>query len=136
AGPQLIGVMPRISSLLRGRSGVRSKALRVTSRRQALSPLGATHQQSRPFERTPASLTPAERACHRLRRVAATAVASVLAAVVQTIVALVTERVCLAYMGTEEYGLWMAIASTTAMLAFADFGMGNGLLNAIAAADG
>jgi len=119
---------------------VRSEALRVTSRRQELSPLGATHQQSPPPERTPASLTPAQRAakraCHRLRRVAATAVASALAAVVQTIVALVTVRVCLAYLGTEEYGLWMAIASTTAMLAFADFGMGNGLLNAIAAADG
>ncbi|MGC4820220.1 lipopolysaccharide biosynthesis protein [Micromonospora sp. DT63] len=32
------------------------------------------------------------------------------------------------YLGSERYGMWMAITSLTAMALFADFGLGNGLL--------
>src|SRR5208337_4634406 len=42
----------------------------------------------------------------------------------------------LQYLGTERYGLWMSITSVVSLLVFADLGMGNGLLNAIAAAHG
>lgn len=40
------------------------------------------------------------------------------------------------YLGTERYGLWMVVSSVISMLGFADFGLGNGLLNAIAEANG
>jgi O-antigen/teichoic acid export membrane protein len=40
----------------------------------------------------------------------------------------------LTYLGSERYGMWMAISSIVALLAFADFGLGNGLVNAIAVA--
>ncbi len=78
----------------------------------------------------------AARARRRVRRVSGTAAASAVAAVVQLGVGLVVVPLSLGYLGNERYGLWMAVSSLTAMLAFADFGMGNGLLNAIASADG
>lgn len=71
-----------------------------------------------------------------MRRVTATAGASALAAIVQMGVGLAVVPLSLAYLGNERYGLWMTVTSLTAMLAFADFGLGNGLLNAIASADG
>ncbi len=77
-----------------------------------------------------------DRGGRRVRRVTATAVASALAAVVQLGIGLLVVPMSLGYLGTERYGLWMTVTSLTAMLAFADFGMGNGLLNAIASADG
>lgn len=82
------------------------------------------------------ALGPLERASRRVRRVTATAAASALAAVVQLGVGLIVVPLSLSYLGNERYGLWMTVTSLTAMLAFADFGMGNGLLNAIASADG
>ena len=77
-----------------------------------------------------------QRAGRRVRRVTATAGASAAAALVQLGVGLVVVPLSLGYLGGERYGLWMTVTSLTAMLAFADFGMGNGLLNAIASADG
>lgn len=77
-----------------------------------------------------------ERAGRRVRRVKATAAASATAAVVQLGVGLIVVPLALGYLGNERYGLWMTVTSLTTMLAFADFGMGNGLLNAIASADG
>jgi O-antigen/teichoic acid export membrane protein len=38
----------------------------------------------------------------------------------------------LSYLGVELYGLWMAIAALTAMAAFADLGLGNGLMTKLA----
>ncbi len=66
----------------------------------------------------------------------ATAGASACAAAIQLGVGLLVVPLSLAYLGNAQYGLWMTATSLTAMLAFADFGMGNGLLNAIASADG
>jgi O-antigen/teichoic acid export membrane protein len=40
------------------------------------------------------------------------------------------------YLGPERYGMWMVMSSLIAMLGFADLGVGNGLLNAIAGAHG
>jgi len=40
------------------------------------------------------------------------------------------------YLGSERYGLWMAISSVLALMSFADLGLGNGLVNAIAKAHG
>ncbi len=78
----------------------------------------------------------ASRGKRRVRRVTATAGASALAAAVQAAIGLLVVPLALGYLGNERYGLWMTVTSLTAMLAFADFGMGNGLLNAIASADG
>lgn len=40
------------------------------------------------------------------------------------------------YLGGERYGMWMTISSFITMLAFADLGMGSGLVSALAAAQG
>jgi O-antigen/teichoic acid export membrane protein len=49
---------------------------------------------------------------------------------------LITTPLLLSYLGPERFGLWMAISSTVAMLAFADMGIGSGLMNAVSAAYG
>jgi O-antigen/teichoic acid export membrane protein len=40
------------------------------------------------------------------------------------------------YLGPERYGMWMTISSLLALLTFADFGIGNGLVSAIAGSQG
>jgi len=42
----------------------------------------------------------------------------------------------LRYLGTERFGLWATISAVTAMLGFADLGVGNGLVNALSKAHG
>jgi len=49
---------------------------------------------------------------------------------------LVVVPLTLGYLGSERYGLWMTISSVSLMLAFADFGIGNGVLNVTADAYG
>ena len=49
---------------------------------------------------------------------------------------LITIPLTLQYLGDERFGLWMAISSAIALLAFADLGVGNGLVNAISNASG
>jgi len=76
------------------------------------------------------------RASERHRRVALTALASVAAKVISVATALISVPLTLHYLGPERYGLWMTISSLVAILAFADLGIGNGMLNAMAAAYG
>jgi O-antigen/teichoic acid export membrane protein len=40
------------------------------------------------------------------------------------------------YLGNERYGMWMTISSFSSMLSFADLGIGNGLVTALAASSG
>lgn len=47
---------------------------------------------------------------------------------------LVTVPLCIGYLGHEQYGIWMTISSFFIILGFADFGIGFGLLNAVAEA--
>jgi O-antigen/teichoic acid export membrane protein len=42
----------------------------------------------------------------------------------------------LSYLGQERYGVWVTITTLNGLLAFADLGLGNGLINAIAQANG
>jgi O-antigen/teichoic acid export membrane protein len=49
---------------------------------------------------------------------------------------LITVPLTLKYLGNERFGLWMAISSVLAMAAFADFGVGNGVLNTVSKAFG
>lgn len=49
---------------------------------------------------------------------------------------LISVPIALRYLGTEQYGLWATITSLVGMLVFADLGIGNGMLNAVAQANG
>lgn len=76
------------------------------------------------------------RADERHRRALLSALASVAAKVLSVLTALISVPLTLHYLGAERYGMWLTMSSLVAMLAFADLGVGNGLLNAVAEANG
>lgn len=77
-----------------------------------------------------------ERAKGRNRRAAVSGGVATSARVIQVGSSLITVPLTLRYLGTERFGLWMTISSILAMAAFADFGVGNGVLNTVAKAFG
>jgi O-antigen/teichoic acid export membrane protein len=77
-----------------------------------------------------------KRAAERHRRALLTGIASATARVVQIGTSLITVPLTLRYLGNERFGLWMTISSVLAMASFADFGVGNGVLNTVATAYG
>jgi O-antigen/teichoic acid export membrane protein len=79
---------------------------------------------------------PEARARERHRRVALTASFAVVARIVAAGTSIVTIPITLSYLGSERFGLWMAISSILTVLSFADFGIGNGVMNAVADAHG
>jgi O-antigen/teichoic acid export membrane protein len=81
-----------------------------------------------PFDQS----TPEGRAQERHRRVALTAAAAALAKVLSVSTALISVPLTLHYLGAERFGMWMTVSSLIAMLAFADFGIANGVLSAVA----
>jgi O-antigen/teichoic acid export membrane protein len=86
--------------------------------------------------RDPMNAALPSRGAERNRRAALTAGAGTLARVVQIGTSLITVPLTLKYLGNERFGLWMTISSVLAMAAFADFGVGNGVLNTVAKAFG
>lgn len=86
--------------------------------------------------RDPDSLTDDTRGAERIRRMALTGGATTLARAVQISSSLITVPLTLKYLGNERFGLWMTISSVLAMASFADFGVGNGVLNTVAKAFG
>jgi len=72
----------------------------------------------------------------RAQRARLTAVTAALARIVQVSTSLVTIPLTIHYLGTEQFGIWVTISSLLAMATFADFGIGNGVLNIVAYADG
>lgn len=72
----------------------------------------------------------------RHRRALLTTMASMVAKGIAVTTSLISIPLTLDYLGTERFGIWMTISSIAAMLAFADFGIGNGLLSAISEASG
>ncbi len=80
--------------------------------------------------------SPEGRASERHRRAVLTAIASVLAKLVSVATALISIPLTLHYLGVERFGMWMTISSLVALLAFADFGIANGVLNMVADAHG
>ena len=72
----------------------------------------------------------------RNRRAMLTGAAALAARGVQVGTALITIPLTIHYLGKERFGLWMTISSVLAMANFADFGIGNGLLNTVADAYG
>jgi O-antigen/teichoic acid export membrane protein len=86
--------------------------------------------------RDPASLDDHTRGAERNRRAVITGSATTLARAAQIGTSLITVPLTLKYLGNERFGLWMTINSVLVMAAFADFGVGNGVLNAVAKAFG
>jgi O-antigen/teichoic acid export membrane protein len=77
-----------------------------------------------------------DRGADRNRRAALTGATSTIARIVQAGTTLITVPLTIRYLGNERFGLWMTISSVLAMAAFADFGLGNGVLNTVATAYG
>ena len=78
----------------------------------------------------------AGRTKERYRRIVLTTLSTVAAKGVSLLSTAVSVPITLHYLGQERYGLWMTISSLVVMLSFADLGLGNGLLNAIAQSSG
>ncbi len=80
--------------------------------------------------------TPEGRAKERQRRALLTSLASLVTQSAKIFAVIISVPLTIAYLGTERYGLWLTISSFAAFLSFSDLGVGNGLLNAIANANG
>lgn len=76
------------------------------------------------------------RARERQRRAMLASGAAAMAKAVRVLTTLASVPLAISYLGTERYGLWLTISSVAAFLTFADLGLGNGLLNAVADAEG
>jgi len=76
------------------------------------------------------------RSKERYRRVARSTPPPIPPKAITAVTTLISVPLTIHYLGTERYGMWMTISSVIAMLAFADLGMGNGLVNSIADAYG
>ena len=82
------------------------------------------------------SLDPSHRSAARHRRAVVTGLTSGISRAIRIGVPLITVPLTLHYLGNERFGLWMTISSVLAMAGFADFGVGNGVLNLVSTAFG
>jgi O-antigen/teichoic acid export membrane protein len=78
------------------------------------------------------STTPEGRAGERQQRAALSAATAAIAKILSVATVLITVPLTLSYLGAERYGMWMVISSFTIMLSFADLGIGNGIVTAVA----
>jgi O-antigen/teichoic acid export membrane protein len=89
------------------------------------------------FQFTPHDITNAEGKSHeRYRRILLTGGSTAVVKIFSVAINLITVPLTVHYLGSERYGLWMAISSVIALMGFADLGLGNGLLNAVSRAHG
>lgn len=79
---------------------------------------------------------PGGREKERHRRILLSSMASFSSKIIALVALLITTPLTLDYLGAERFGLWMTVSSLLAVLGFADLGIGNGLLNIIAEANG
>lgn len=86
----------------------------------------------RPFD----TATAEGRSRERYRRIVLSAGASILGRVVGAAATLVMVPIAIAYLGKEQYGLWATLSSLAGWVALFDLGLVNGLVNAIAEANG
>lgn len=77
-----------------------------------------------------------ERAEERLRQILLTTISSGFSKVVTAAISFGIIPLLLVYLGTEKFGLWMTISSVVALISIADMGIGSGLMNAVAQAQG
>jgi O-antigen/teichoic acid export membrane protein len=80
--------------------------------------------------------TPDGRSEERYRRAAWATLTGLGARGIGMLVSLITIPLAIGYLGPEQYGVWATISAFSAMLLFADLGLGNGLMNAVAGAYG
>jgi O-antigen/teichoic acid export membrane protein len=83
-----------------------------------------------------AVLTPDARSHERYKRIGLTAIAAMGAKAVSLATTFVSLPLTLHYLGPEQYGLWVTIASVTAFFGLADLGLGKGLINGVSQALG
>jgi O-antigen/teichoic acid export membrane protein len=76
------------------------------------------------------------RSRERYRRVGLTAIAAAFGRGANLITMLISVPLALHYLGNEQFGVFATLVAITAMLGFADLGLGNGLVNAVADANG
>ena len=105
-------------------SSIRAVATRAMAVRHYL--------RSEPFDTS----TQQGRSKERYRRAALTALAAAAARTVSLVSVLISIPLALSYLGSERYGVAVTITALTSMLVFADFGLGNGLMNLVASATG
>lgn len=72
----------------------------------------------------------------RYTRIVQTVLTALAGRGVSTAVAFLAVPLTVTYLGDERYGLWVIISTILSWLTLADIGLGNGLINAVAAADG
>jgi O-antigen/teichoic acid export membrane protein len=84
----------------------------------------------------PKIATDDSRGADRHRRALLTGATGITARAVSVGISVITVPLTLHYLGVERFGLWMTISAVLAMANFADFGVGNGVLNTVAAAFG
>src|SRR5689334_5600408 len=82
----------------------------------------------RASESTLASKPPETVIQTRGRRLARSIGTSLLGRMAAALAPLITTPVSFGYLGTERYGLWMAVTAVTSMAVFADLGLGNSLM--------
>lgn len=80
--------------------------------------------------------TEAGRSSERYRRVSLSAISNAIGRFTSILSAIVSVPIALHYLGSERYGVWMTISSIVTAMAFADLGLGNGLMNAVSEANG
>lgn len=102
------------------------------SERNSRAWLGLSIVGTRSFD----AATPEDRSRERYRRAALTIATSAVARGIAIVTALISIPLTVHYLGTDRYGFWVTLTSFTALLVFADLGIGNGLLNMISEANG
>lgn len=86
----------------------------------------------RPFD----TATPQGRSNERHRLIVLSSLTSAASKLITVGTTLISVPLTVHYLGTERYGMWMTMSSFLVMLSFADLGIGNGLINAVASAYG
>lgn len=71
----------------------------------------------------------------RLRRIGLSISLSVLARGTGMLITIITVPLTLNYLGNQRFAVWTILSSIASLLAFADLGIGNSLINLIAKAD-
>ena len=71
------------------------------------------------------------RSNQRYRKVLIAASSSMFYKIITVVTGLVSIPLTMDYLGTERFGIWMVCTSILSFIAFADLGLGNGLLNAV-----
>ncbi len=76
------------------------------------------------------------RSKERYRRAVLSSATALAARGIGVVTGLVSVPLTVRYLGSERYGLWATVSSFMVILAFADLGLGNGLINAVSEAEG